>query len=215
MATDKVQKESISTEDNKFKLDCQFNPDNLSPTKKVKWEKKPDSGGDVSEMIFAGGEAQDFSIPLTFDSTDTGQDVRLKYKALVDMAMIDKSKKDVKTKLSEPPKVMFQWGKFLSFKAVIESLEQKFLMFKADGTPLRAKVTVKFRQVDVKTGAQNPTSRSEARKIWVVEEGQRLDWIAYQEYGDSARWRYIAETNNLDNPLDLRSGQVLKLIPLP
>ena len=49
----------------------------------------------------------------------------------------------------------------------------------------------------------------------MVEEGQRLDWIAYQEYGDAARWRYIAESNNLDDPDVLQPGQILKLIPLP
>ncbi len=49
----------------------------------------------------------------------------------------------------------------------------------------------------------------------MVHEGQTLDWIAYQEYGDPAYWRHIAETNDLANPKDLRPGQVLKLTPLP
>jgi nucleoid-associated protein YgaU len=48
-----------------------------------------------------------------------------------------------------------------------------------------------------------------------VSEGQTLAWIAYQEYGDSGYWRHIAETNDLADPLDLRPGQVLKLVPLP
>jgi nucleoid-associated protein YgaU len=41
-----------------------------------------------------------------------------------------------------------------------------------------------------------------------------LDWIAYQEYGDAAAWRHIAEVNNLHNPLSLVPGQLLKLTPL-
>ena len=46
-------------------------------------------------------------------------------------------------------------------------------------------------------------------------EGERLDWIAYQEYGNPRHWRHIADVNDLANPFDLRSGQVLKLTPLP
>jgi len=88
-------------------------------------------------------------------------------------------------------------------------------MFKADGTPLRAKVNVTFLRVPEKPARQNPTSQSEPRKIWVVHEGETLDWIAYEEYGDPAYWRHIADTNDLINPKDLRPGQILKLVPLP
>jgi nucleoid-associated protein YgaU len=49
----------------------------------------------------------------------------------------------------------------------------------------------------------------------VVREGERLDWIAYQEYGRAAYWRHIAETNDLADPTDIRPGQILQLVPLP
>jgi nucleoid-associated protein YgaU len=48
-----------------------------------------------------------------------------------------------------------------------------------------------------------------------VHEGQSLDWIAYQEYGNPSCWRHIAEINDLDDPLNLQPGQVLKIVPLP
>jgi nucleoid-associated protein YgaU len=112
-----------------------------------------------------------------------------------------------------PPKVKFVWGDF-SFIAIVESVKVTFLMFRPDGTPVRAKAKVKMKQIEEETlhPPQNPTSRSAARKVWVVQEGQRLDWIAYQEYGDSAMWRYIAEINKLDNPMKLQPGQILDLI---
>jgi nucleoid-associated protein YgaU len=131
------------------------------------------------------------------------------------MAQVDPGKKNQKTGKGEPPMCRFQWGKFLAFNAVIKDLKQKFILFAPNGTPLRVEVALTLKQVGELTRPQNPTSRSEARKIWIVEEGQRLDWIAYQEYGDPAQWRFIAETNNLDNPDALYSGQILKLVPLP
>lgn len=198
------------------KVVCHFNPETIEIDKQVVWKRRTNIGDDASPPIFAGGEPLTLTLKdLLFDTTDTGQDVRNEYKMLTELAMIDKSVKDTKTGQSEPPSCRFQWGSFLAFKAVVESVKQTFTLFKPDGTPLRAKVTVTVRQVPDPTAAQNPTSRSEARKIWIVEEGQRLDWIAAREYGDPAQWRYIAEINNLDNPLDLHAGQVLKLMPLP
>ena len=45
--------------------------------------------------------------------------------------------------------------------------------------------------------------------VYVVKPGDTLDWIAHGELGDSALWRHIADDNNLDDPNDLRPGQVL------
>ncbi len=194
---------------------CQFNPQDFSITRKVKWNEKTDKGHDFSTVSFAGGEAQDLTIPLLFDTTDTGKDVRRKYKVLRELSGVDTSKKNLLTRMSEPPRCRFEWGKLLSFTAVITQITQKFIMFKADGTPVRAEVSVTFKQTATTVKRQNPTSYSEARRIWVVREGERLDWIAYQEYGDAAHWHHIADTNDLANPRDLRPGQVLKLVPLP
>ena len=194
---------------------CQFNPQDLSITRKVKWNEQTDMGHDAARLTFAGGEAQDLTIPLLFDTTHEGADVRVKYAALLKLTEVDPRNKNPRTGKSEPPQCRFEWGKLLSFTAVITQVTQKFLMFKANGTPVRAEVSVTFKQIGKIVSRQNPTSHSEARKIWVVSEGERLDWIAYQEYGDAAHWLHIAETNNLTNPRDLRPGQVLKLVPLP
>ena len=218
MADSNVQKAKIvNLNDPSKEVECDFNPAEFGVGKTLKWEEKPDQGTDTPKIEYSGAEAQDMSVTLLFDTTSSGgkKDVRDVYQALIDMTQVDKKKKNAKTGKSEPPMCRFQWGKFLAFNAVIKDLKQKFTLFAQNGTPLRAEVAITFKQVGELTRPQNPTSRSEARKIWIVEEGQRLDWIAHQEYGDSARWRYIAETNGLDNPDTIRSGQVLKLLPLP
>jgi hypothetical protein len=211
-----VQKAKIASVDNPGKaVTCHFNPDTFSMERTINWKADTNIGNDASNLTFGGGQASDLTMTLLFDTTDTGKDVRDTYKTLIELSNVDTSKKNSKTGKSEPPVCRFEWGKFLTFKAVITKLSQKFTMFKADGTPVRAEVTVTFKQVGEATRGQNPTSRPEPRKIWVVSEGQTLAWIAYQEYGDSGYWRHIAETNDLADPLDLRPGQVLKLVPLP
>ncbi|MBI2911508.1 MAG: LysM peptidoglycan-binding domain-containing protein, partial [Chloroflexi bacterium] len=81
-----------------------------------------------------------------------------------------------------------------------------------------ATVNVTFMQIEEEGNypGQNPTSGSTpGNKMRVVREGDTIDWIAHDEYGDPARWRHIAEANNLSNPMDLPAGQVLAIPPLP
>lgn len=196
------------------KVTCQFNPKDFSITKSVKWVEKIVDGKNTGDMEFAGGQAQDLVVDLMFDSTDTGSDVRGKYSELLKMADIDTAKTNTTTRKGEPPECKFQWGSFLSFTGVIKSVAQDFILFKADGTPLRARVKVTFSETATPPKGQNPTTRTESRKVWIVREGESLPWIAYQEYGDAGQWRHIAQTNDLENPLELQPGTILKLTPL-
>lgn len=47
-----------------------------------------------------------------------------------------------------------------------------------------------------------------------VEFGERLDHISYHYFGDAAFWRVLATFNNLDDPLHLAEGLVLRIPPL-
>jgi LysM repeat protein len=215
-----LQKAEIYRVDNtNEKVVCQFNPKDFTITRSIKWRKREIQGENSPIWEFAGGESQELSIDLWFDSTDVASgedaDVRKKYKKLLEMAEIDEGNANATTGKGEPPKCTFQWGSYLSFEGVIQKISQNFTMFRPDGTPVRAKVGVTFAETVKPPAAQNPTTRTESRKIWVVQEGQTLDWIAYQEYGSAAQWRHIAETNDLADPLHLHPGQVLKLVPLP
>jgi LysM repeat protein len=211
-------KAKIASVDNTSEtIECHFNPDTMVLGRHVNWRFPDNIGRDVPKPKFVGGQASDISIELWFDTTDPPldgsgnpvadwkDDVREHYKLLLTMTKKDDSNKD-------PGPVRFEWGNFLSFTAVITQVTQTFTMFKMDGTPVRAKVNVTLKEVPDAPTSQNPTSRSDPRKIWVVRQGETLDWIAFKEYGSPAYWRHIAETNDLANPRDLRPGQVLKLV---
>lgn len=46
---------------------------------------------------------------------------------------------------------------------------------------------------------------------YYVGEGDTLITIAAKIYGDSTKWYYLMDLNNLQNPLDIKEGQALKL----
>lgn len=196
-------------------IKCQFNPETMSLTKSNHLTFKPDIGDDVPEVIFSGGMSSTLEVDLWFDTTREGEDVRDVYiRKIRELALVDASTGNPGQ--TQPKHCLVKWGNFIGFYAIIDNFREEYLLFLADGTPVRARVHVCFKQVwdDSKKGGTNPTSRSEARRTWIVEEGQRLDWIAYEEYGRTNAWRHIAEANGIDNPLALRPGMILKLTPL-
>lgn len=193
---------------------CQFNPESMTLSKNNKWAFRTDIGDSTPEAVFSGGDSGSLSLELLFDTTKSQDDVRRSYHKLIKIAMVKPSDND--DGKGEPRQVVVQWGKFISYVAVIESISQNFTFFLPNGTPLRATVTISLREVMDKAELppQNPTSRSEVRRTWVVEKGQRIEWIAHKVYGSTSAWRHLAEVNGLLNPAVLRPGQILKIVPL-
>lgn len=203
-------------------LKCLFNPTAYTFEKTNEWSVDPTPAGNIPKIEFNTGSAATLQMELLFDtySSNTSggspEDVRKVYTdKLWELMMVDESLRDPKSGKARPPVVRFQWGKTWTFEAVITSLSQRFTLFHADGTPVRAVVNVTFKQVkdEKQLRPQNPTSGGEGgERVWRVAEGDTLAWVAYQSYGDATRWRPIAAANDLRSVRDLRPGSVL-LIP--
>lgn len=203
-------------------IDCQFNPQTLTISKSVDWragkgdkdkvEPRPELNS--PELSFGGGNPAEFSLDLIFDTTRLdNQDVRGFTNQLLSLTMMGAG--DPKNKEDDPPLVQFIWGDLVLFIAVIRKVEISYTLFLASGIPVRARAKVDFIQAfdeDGPQASQNPTTRTEARKTHLVQQGDRLDFLAFIEYGQPGLWREIAAANNLDDPTDIHPGQVL-IIP--
>jgi nucleoid-associated protein YgaU len=169
----------------------------------------------VPPLEFGTGQPATLKIQLLFDTYADKADVRKKYTdAIWELMMVDDDLKDAKSKKARPPKVRFQWGSSWSFDAVITSISQVFTLFLPNGTPVRATLDVTFQQIaDAKLfPGQNPTSGGiGGERVWRVNEGDTLAWIAHKELGTPNLWRSIAEVNRLTSVRDLETGTVLRL----
>ncbi len=197
---------------------CLFNPKEYAFAKQNSWARSTKKGSNVPPLEFSGGQPATLTVQLFFDTYEGAagtKDVRKEYTdAIWELMMVDDKLKDAKTKKSRPPKVRFVWGAAWSFDAVITSLTQRFTLFAADGTPVRATMDVTFQQIkDAKLfPAQNPTSGGVGgERQWTVRAGDTLTGIAYAEYGDPNAWRRIADANRLTQVRRLRPGIVLEI----
>ena len=220
MPSTKPDKAKITNLDDAKELPiyCLFNPGEYTLSKRNTWNKGEIKGKNVPQLEFGGGDSMTLKMQLFFDTYTTGEDVRQTTDRIWKLMSIDKRLTDMTSMKGRPPMVEFQWGNTRSFKAVITDISQKFTLFRYDGTPVRATLDVTFLQAKEKGQypGQNPTTICKpgyTRRM--VKQEETIDWIAYDEYGDSTMWRYIAETNNLDNPGRLRPGQVLAIAPSP
>ena len=109
-----------------------------------------------------------------------------------------------------PPVLLFSWGN-LNFRCVLEGATQRFTMFLEDGRPVRATLSVRFKEFE-------PVEIEIERGFFIgppivhnVIKGETLSQIAGEALGDPRNWRELAEANNIDNPFDLPTGQPLIL----
>jgi hypothetical protein len=214
---DTFQPAYLTVEGTGERIDCLFNPTEYTINKSSTWNPKPNSTA-IPNLQYAGGAARTLSLELFLDATDKKNgDVR----AITDklFVLLEADKKYKQEKKNRPPSIQFHWGKTWTFPAVIASMDVKFVLFRPDGTPVRATVTLKLTQVEKAVGKSsaggaskphNPTTRGAADLTsHVVRDGDSLPSIAFSSYGDPTHWRTIAEANGIDDPLALRRGRVL------
>lgn len=194
-------------------VDCMFNPFEYTVTKTNTYEQKSRNNSDVPQVEFKKSGPQVLKMSLIFDTYESGEDVSRETRKLWKLMESKTRREGNRNTKVPPPETAFDWGGF-HFVSVITNMTQKFTLFKLDGTPVRSKVDVTFTQhVDTEDyPGQNPTSGDgPIERVYQVVAGDRLDTIAFAQYGSAAKWRTIAEYNNVDNPTLLRPGQMLTI----
>jgi hypothetical protein len=205
------------------KITVAFNPNSYSITKTVNWQNISNSTNEkeqtqrllnAPQLKFGGGESRILTFDeLFFDVTEPingtqFQDVREKTNEIVALTKIEKG-------TAQPPICLLTWGNAtpvnsdFPFTGVVTDLTQTFTLFKRDGRPVRAKLTVTFREYLDPIKDQKETDPELTTHI--VKRGNTLSSIAAELYGDPTRWRVIAEANNLEDPRNLEIGKLLSI----
>lgn len=206
-------------------LECQFNPAQISIDKTVQYVTMPNPLRDFPETQYLGGNCAVWSMELYFDAyarmthekvDGKRHDIRKDVNLLMAMSLRCNgySLPLPMSLLGVPPTVIFVWGELKLFRAIMESCSVAYTAFDKSGIPVRAKATVKFKEQSHPFDflpPQNPSSRTESRNTIRVTQGDRLDLIASDYYGDSRMWRAIADNNDLDDPFNLEPGQLLTM----
>lgn len=203
-----LEKAMIMNLDTKEEIEVLFNPKEYIIEKKTPWKEQEIHGMDSPPVEFTFGERKRLSMELFFDTSEEKTDVRQYTDAIEKLMLVDAS-------LHRPPLVMFSWGN-LKFNCVLEDLVQRFTMFKNDGTPIRAILKVLFKEyaTSKEQFQAKPRESSDHTKRIVLREGETLQSLSAREYEDPNQWREIANANDIEDPLNVKPGTVLRVPPL-
>jgi hypothetical protein len=160
-------------------------------------------------LSYKWGKGRTLRMELFFDTYEDRGDVR-EHTDLVYGLL------NIRGPLHRPPVCTFTWGSF-NFTCMLESVGGRFTLFLPDGTPVRATLSVTFKEfVEVDDAVRDPpTESADHAKSYLVRRGDTLASIAAAEYGDPGKWRPIAEANRIANPRLLAPGTRLALPALP
>lgn len=194
----------INTHTNE-RIAVMFNPQEYSLDKTNTFAEVGIPGLQSPPIQYVRGNLRTLKMDLFFDTYEVRADVRNFTNRITGLL-------DQEPSTKAPPILLFSWGR-LNFRCVLDSVSQKFTMFLNDGTPVRARLSVSFKEyqpveIEIRRGVfiGPPT-------LWNIVEGETLSGLAGAMLGDPAAWREIAELNNIDNPRKIAPGASL-IIPL-
>lgn len=183
-----------------------FNPTEFQLQKSNNFPEIGIPGLESPPIQFVRGASEKLSVELLVDTSDTLEDVRIKYvDALRNLMNLD-------GELHAPPIVQLVWAGPI-FKGVMESLNVTYVLFTPEGIPLRAKLSVvlkEYRPAALQT-KESPKFSPDFEKNYVVRRGDTLSSIATAVYRDAGSWREIAKANDVQDPRVLQPGTVLML----
>jgi hypothetical protein len=213
MALEKLTVKNLDTQD---EFQVLFNPTEYTLEENNTWEEKK-KVRQKPELQFTGQSLKKLSMELFLDTYEQKEDVR-KYTGKIAKLLIVSINDGNQGK--RPPKLQLSWGPAdpnapsdFPFVCVLESVKQQFTLFTNAGMPVRAKLSVAFKEFRPPTqqAQRHPRPNSFPEQTYTVKAGDTLSGIAAALWQDPQQWRRIATVNVIDNPRLLQPGQVLAI----
>jgi hypothetical protein len=205
------QKFSGSGDESWFVL---FNPSEYVRTRTNAYSKTKPPGRSKPTTAFSSGDSDKLSLTLFFDGTGAAgkaQPVTPDVKKFLDLMRY-------KGDRHKPHYLRLLWGGAsggLDFCCALVNATATYTLFNRKGEPIRAKVAASFEEVmsEAERAAMEGNASPDLHRVWRVQDGESIDLIAFQSYGNVRYWRAIAQANRLENPRSLPAGLLLALPP--
>jgi hypothetical protein len=191
-----------------------INPDNIKIQKGIEYNEQQAPATSSTSQKYKSTPSDKLNFEIVIDCT-----------GIVDPQRIDMAKeiKALETiiynyngKIHRPNFVKIQWGQNITFNGVLTSIDISYTLFKPDGSPLRAKISLSFSQyISPKTVTMTdaPTS-PDLTHIVNVNDGMSLPQLCLQIWDDDSQYVQVAKFNNLNKFRNLKGINKLIFPPL-
>lgn len=205
---------------------AQYNPETYTDSVTYKYDEPEARGGNGGEARFNRVEPKKYAFELMLDGTGAGQlpgpasafaATGLPPDGLLVTGQMELFKATVgfTGNIHRPRFLMLIWGRLVA-TTVLETYSVKYTMFNPAGLPVRAELSVAFREHTPKGKAAliNNLSSPDIAHAVEVREGDRLPDIAHAVYRDPGYCVEVAAANGLDTLRALRPGSAVYMPPL-
>lgn len=119
-------------------------------------------------------------------------------------------------KIHRPNFVKVQWGKSLVFKGVLKSMDTSYTLFKPDGSPLRAKLSLGFSEYISPQSVEELDAKKspDITHLISVVQGNTLPQLCEETWNDDSYYIQVAQYNELNKFRNLKGGQKLIFPPI-
>jgi len=191
-----------------------INPDSIKWNRSIEYneQQSPDSSSPAQK--YKSTPAEKLSFDIVIDCTGIVDKKRTDMSAEMDALV--KIIYTYNGDIHRPNFVKIQWGKSTTFKGVLTSMDTSYTLFRPDGSPLRAKLSLSFTQyISSKTAcmANNQKSPDMTHLVNVVE-GMSLPQLCQNVWSDDAYYVQVAKYNGLDKFRNLKDIKQLIFPPI-
>lgn len=191
-------------------------------------------------LLYTGGGRTELELSLLFDVSLVGSSIETSDVRDLTGPLWNLAENTLGTNgHRRPPLVRFVWGKSWNIPGIVVAVAEALEQFTTDGAPQRSWLRMRFWRVsepqkETVPGGQVPQARlapadlvmapnsvpAGRTQVHTVSAGERLDEIAAHYYPTSsaletpALWRMLASFNNLQDPLHIPAGMLLRIPPL-
>lgn len=193
-------------------IELQINPEKYTHNHEVSYDLAQGIGTSGTSIKFLKITPEKVNFDIYLDGTGVIQPVE-------DVASFIQNFKslvyDYNGKIHSSNYLELNWGQSI-FRCRLTKMDITYSMFKPDGDPLRASMSLSFEEfLDARyIILEEKSSSPDLTHLRMVKAGDTLPEMCYEIYGDFSYYIAVAEVNNLNDFRDLEAGQLIKFPPI-
>jgi len=191
-----------------------INPESLKWDRSVEYNEKQAPDSSSPSQKYKSTPAEKLNFDIIIDCVGIVDSKRTDMNAEIEL--LESVVYSYNGDIHRPNFVKVQWGKNIVFKGVLKSFDTTYTLFKPDGSPLRAKVSLGFTEYisPDQVAKEDKEESPDVTHLIAVQEGDNLPGLCQKVWNDNSFYIQVAEYNQLNKFRNLEGVENLLFPPI-